>query len=212
MCKSRVSSRPANSVDCRMAGHPRRPNSRARRPPASPGREPEPPSPPQHHDRTRTAGRRGGNSPRPAHRRTDLRIGHMSTDRPALPATAEPSRAVEDSAVARNIERAVLMGLPGRPLSEATLAERIEPADLEEAVEIYRQAGRHALEQQAASGWWQLYMSTCSSPTGTARNRLTSTNVQPKPAGQPGSPVPEPDRTLVVSPYVFGASPVSKWQ
>ena len=82
----------------------------------------------------------------------------MSTDRPALPATAEPSRAVEDSAVARNIERAVLMGLPGRPLSEATLAERIEPADLEEAIEIYRQAGRHALEQQAASGWWQVYV------------------------------------------------------
>jgi hypothetical protein len=29
---------------------------------------------------------------------------------------------------------------------------------LQEAVEIYRQAGRHALQQQAASGWWQLYI------------------------------------------------------
>jgi hypothetical protein len=27
-----------------------------------------------------------------------------------------------------------------------------------EHVEICRQAGRHALEQQAASGWWQLYI------------------------------------------------------
>jgi thiopeptide-type bacteriocin biosynthesis protein len=82
----------------------------------------------------------------------------MPTDRLIPRAAAGTSREVDDSAVARNTERAVLTVLNGTPLSDAALAERVEPAELEEAVEIYRQAGRHALEQQAASGWWQLYI------------------------------------------------------
>lgn len=63
-----------------------------------------------------------------------------------------------ESAVAQGAERAVLRVLGGASLIEAAAAADVEPTDLAEAVEVYRQAGRHALEQQAASGWWQIYI------------------------------------------------------
>jgi len=65
---------------------------------------------------------------------------------------------VSESAVAQNTERAVLKVLTGTPLMDAAIAEGMEPADLAEAVEVYRRAGRQALEQQTASDWWQLYI------------------------------------------------------
>ncbi|MBB5156088.1 thiopeptide-type bacteriocin biosynthesis protein [Saccharopolyspora phatthalungensis] len=56
------------------------------------------------------------------------------------------------------MERAVLATLTGTPAAEAARVERVEPTDLAEAVEIYRRAGRYALQQQTASDWWQLYI------------------------------------------------------
>ena len=63
-----------------------------------------------------------------------------------------------ESAIEQNTERAVLKVLTGTPLNEAALAERMEPAALADAVEVYRQAGLQALEHQTTSGWWQLYL------------------------------------------------------
>ncbi|MGH3692883.1 MAG: thiopeptide-type bacteriocin biosynthesis protein [Pseudonocardiaceae bacterium] len=63
-----------------------------------------------------------------------------------------------ESAVAQNTERAVLTVLTGTPLMDAATAEKMEPADLADAVEVYRRAGLQALEQQTASGWWQIYI------------------------------------------------------
>lgn len=82
----------------------------------------------------------------------------MSTDRLTLHATGETRGAVGGSAVAQNIERAVLTVLSGTPLADVDLAAGVAQADLAEAVEVYQRAGRHALEQQALSGWWQLYI------------------------------------------------------
>lgn len=62
------------------------------------------------------------------------------------------------SVVAQNTERAVLKALTGTPLIDAALAQEMEPTDLADAVEVYRQAGLQALEQQTTSGWWQLYI------------------------------------------------------
>ncbi|MFI6098165.1 thiopeptide-type bacteriocin biosynthesis protein [Lentzea sp. NPDC051213] len=82
----------------------------------------------------------------------------MSANRLAQHASTETTRAVDESVVARNTERAVLTVLTGTPPAEAALAEELDSADLAEAAEVYRRAGQQALEQQIASGWWQLYV------------------------------------------------------
>lgn len=54
---------------------------------------------------------------------------------------------------------AVLKALAGTPLHEASAHTCIEPLDLAEAVEVYQQAGRRSLiEQAGAEDWWQLYI------------------------------------------------------
>ncbi|WP_409495988.1 thiopeptide-type bacteriocin biosynthesis protein [Amycolatopsis sp. cmx-11-12] len=65
---------------------------------------------------------------------------------------------MDESAVAQGTEHAVLLVLAGTSLNEAAATAPVEPTDLAEAVEVYRQAGRQALERQAASGWWQIYI------------------------------------------------------
>ncbi|GAA1029137.1 MULTISPECIES: thiopeptide-type bacteriocin biosynthesis protein [Amycolatopsis] len=55
-------------------------------------------------------------------------------------------------------ERAILQVLGGTSLNEAAAAEQVGQADLAEAVEVYRHAGREALERQQVSGWWQIYI------------------------------------------------------
>ncbi|WP_285746473.1 thiopeptide-type bacteriocin biosynthesis protein [Lentzea sp. NBRC 105346] len=56
------------------------------------------------------------------------------------------------------MEQAVLRVLGGTSLDEAAAAAHVDPTDLAEAVDVYRRAGRNALERQAASGWWQIYV------------------------------------------------------
>ncbi|MGH3928874.1 MAG: thiopeptide-type bacteriocin biosynthesis protein [Pseudonocardiaceae bacterium] len=82
----------------------------------------------------------------------------MPADRLTLQAAGEESGTGIEPAVAQHTERAVLTVLTGTPLMEAAIAKGMEPADLAEAVEVYRRAGLQALEQQTASGWWQLYI------------------------------------------------------
>ncbi|SMD23893.1 thiopeptide-type bacteriocin biosynthesis domain-containing protein [Lentzea albidocapillata] len=82
----------------------------------------------------------------------------MSADRLAPQASTQAAGATDESAVVRTTERAVLTVLTGTPLAEAARAETLDSADLAEAAEVYRRAGQHALEQQIASGWWQLYI------------------------------------------------------
>lgn len=60
--------------------------------------------------------------------------------------------------VAPHMERAVLQVLNGTLLHHTATAEQLIPAELAEAVEAYRQAGRQALGRQEASGWWQVYL------------------------------------------------------
>ena len=55
-------------------------------------------------------------------------------------------------------ERAILQVLGGTPLNDAAAAEQVGQENLAEAVEVYRQAGRQALERQQASDWWQVYI------------------------------------------------------
>lgn len=64
----------------------------------------------------------------------------------------------EDAHRALGTERAVLQVLGGTPVDEAAAARHIEPADLAEAVTVYRRAGRQALERHEAAGWWQAYI------------------------------------------------------
>ncbi|MGH3686594.1 MAG: thiopeptide-type bacteriocin biosynthesis protein [Pseudonocardiaceae bacterium] len=80
----------------------------------------------------------------------------MPADRLIRQAAQEENVAAIESAVTQNTERAALKVLTGMPLRDAAIAAGMEPADLAEAVEVYRRAGRQALEQQTASGWWQL--------------------------------------------------------
>jgi hypothetical protein len=80
----------------------------------------------------------------------------MPADRLTLQAAGEENGAAIESAAVQNTERAALKVLTGTPLRDAAIAEGMEPADLAEAVEVYRRAGLQALEQQTASGWWQL--------------------------------------------------------
>ncbi|WP_323371473.1 thiopeptide-type bacteriocin biosynthesis protein [Streptomyces katsurahamanus] len=54
---------------------------------------------------------------------------------------------------------AVLDVLSGTPLSKAANRVGIEPMELAAAVDVFRQAGAVALEQQADTpGWWQIYV------------------------------------------------------
>ena len=82
----------------------------------------------------------------------------MPADRLTLQAAGEENGAAIESAAVQNTERAALKVLTGTSLRDAAIAEGMEPADLAEAVEVYRRAGLQALEQQTASGWWQLYI------------------------------------------------------
>jgi hypothetical protein len=84
----------------------------------------------------------------------EVSVRHSRPVRTALETACEPV----DSAVTQNTERAALKVLTGTPLMDAAIAEGMEPADLAEAIEVYRRAGLQALEQQTASGWWQLYI------------------------------------------------------
>jgi thiopeptide-type bacteriocin biosynthesis protein len=52
----------------------------------------------------------------------------------------------------------VLHVLGGASLNEAAAAAQLDPTDVAEAVEIYRQAGRRALQRQDSWGWWQVYV------------------------------------------------------
>jgi len=82
----------------------------------------------------------------------------MSTHRLAPQTAGARSETEHQPADSTDTERAVLQVLGGTSLNEAAAAEQVELADLAEAVEIYRQAGRRALERQQASGWWQVYI------------------------------------------------------
>jgi thiopeptide-type bacteriocin biosynthesis protein len=67
----------------------------------------------------------------------------------------------EDESQSSNLlgaEHAILQILGGASLSEAAAAEQVGQADLAEAVEVYRQAGRQALERQQVTDWWQVYI------------------------------------------------------
>ncbi|HEX7658266.1 MAG TPA: thiopeptide-type bacteriocin biosynthesis protein [Pseudonocardiaceae bacterium] len=55
-------------------------------------------------------------------------------------------------------ERALLKVLAGTPLAEVATAESTDPVELADAVRLYQQAGRHALQQHTTSGWWQVYI------------------------------------------------------
>lgn len=81
----------------------------------------------------------------------------MSTDRLVPRAEAQDVDTPQLSN-SSSVERAVLRVLSGTSLNEAAEVEQVEPPDLAEAAEVYRQAGRQALEQQQASDWWQLYI------------------------------------------------------
>lgn len=69
----------------------------------------------------------------------------------------QPAGLPEPTPIQR-VELAVLKVLSGMPLTEAAATEQIESADLADAVEVYGQAGRHALEQRTPSDWWQVYI------------------------------------------------------
>jgi thiopeptide-type bacteriocin biosynthesis protein len=69
-------------------------------------------------------------------------------------------------------ERAILQVLGGIPLNDAAAAEQVGQANLAEAVEVYRQAGRQALERQQASDWWQVYIQF----TDWSTSELVATN------------------------------------
>lgn len=63
-----------------------------------------------------------------------------------------------ESSLPQRTEQAVLAVLTGTPVPDAAHASGLPPADLAEAVEVYQRAGRAALRQQLASGWWQVYL------------------------------------------------------
>lgn len=62
-----------------------------------------------------------------------------------------------DQLTAAEIETAIAHVISGAPVTAAATAIGMHPAELADAVEVYRQAGRHAL-QRAAPGWWQVYI------------------------------------------------------
>jgi Lantibiotic biosynthesis dehydratase C-term len=75
----------------------------------------------------------------------------MPADRITLKAAGEGNGTAIESAVTQNTERAILKVLTGTPLSDAAIADKMEPAVLADAVEVYRQAGLQALAQQTAA-------------------------------------------------------------
>ncbi len=82
----------------------------------------------------------------------------MSTHRLA-PRTAEvPNEDAPRPSDSSDAERAILQVLGGTSLIEAAAAEQVGHEDLAEAVEVYRLAGRQALERQQAADWWQVYI------------------------------------------------------
>jgi thiopeptide-type bacteriocin biosynthesis protein len=56
------------------------------------------------------------------------------------------------------IEAAAAKVMTGTPLVDAASAIGIEPAALDDAIEVYRQAGRRALDHYTDSSWWQVYI------------------------------------------------------
>ncbi|MFE2097903.1 thiopeptide-type bacteriocin biosynthesis protein [Streptomyces sp. NPDC059468] len=57
------------------------------------------------------------------------------------------------------IQRAVLAVLTGLPIAEVAHQYRIDPAILSDAVAVYDQAGREALDRHASiTDWWQAYL------------------------------------------------------
>ncbi|MEU9891098.1 thiopeptide-type bacteriocin biosynthesis protein [Sphaerisporangium sp. NPDC051017] len=78
----------------------------------------------------------------------------MPTD-PLIPRIPNTDPAREAAVLAT--ERAILHALAGAP-PDADLADGITPPALADAIEIYRQAGRAALAEQAASPWWQIHL------------------------------------------------------
>lgn len=58
----------------------------------------------------------------------------------------------------RTIETAIATVLTGTPLAEAASAIGMESAALADAVEVYQQAGRRALDHHTNPGWWQVYI------------------------------------------------------
>lgn len=61
-------------------------------------------------------------------------------------------------ATTRTIEPAIVAVLAGTPLAEAASSAGMETTALAEAIEVYRQAGRRALDQHTYPGWWQVYL------------------------------------------------------
>jgi thiopeptide-type bacteriocin biosynthesis protein len=59
---------------------------------------------------------------------------------------------------ADSIEAAIVKVLTGTSLTGVASAAGVEPAALADAIEVYRQAGRRALEHHINSGWWQVYI------------------------------------------------------
>jgi thiopeptide-type bacteriocin biosynthesis protein len=56
-------------------------------------------------------------------------------------------------------ERAVLAVVSGQSLTEAAAEARMDPVNLSDAVQVFRQAGREALTNQAAQNeWWHAYL------------------------------------------------------
>ncbi|GAB3450458.1 thiopeptide-type bacteriocin biosynthesis protein [Actinophytocola sediminis] len=56
------------------------------------------------------------------------------------------------------IETAVVNVITGTPLTDAAQTAGMQASELADAVEVYQQAGRHALNGQTESDWWQVYI------------------------------------------------------
>jgi thiopeptide-type bacteriocin biosynthesis protein len=56
------------------------------------------------------------------------------------------------------IEAAAAKVMTGTPLADAASAVGMEPTTLDDAIEVYRQAGRRALDHYTDSSWWQVYI------------------------------------------------------
>lgn len=63
-----------------------------------------------------------------------------------------------DQLTTAEIETAIARVICGAPVTDTATALGMHPAELADAVEVYRQAGRHALHRGAAPGWWQVYI------------------------------------------------------
>jgi thiopeptide-type bacteriocin biosynthesis protein len=61
-------------------------------------------------------------------------------------------------APASPIETAIAKVLTGTPLTGAAAEVDIEAAALADAIDVYRQAGRRALDHLTDPGWWQVYI------------------------------------------------------